>query len=333
MANPPTYIRNVALIGGTGTIGSHMLTHLLATNKHTVTVLTRSSSPSVHPSHPNLTITPVDYTNEQSLIAALTGSTFLIITLPHHAPPTLHPLIVRAAAAAKIPYIMPNYYGFGLGPRSGGLDKVPILSGMKKWIADVEQQDGVSYFALVCGFWYEFSLGMGEQWFGFDIAARRVVFFDQGRRRICTSTWERCGRAVAGLLSLPVRRGEGAAGPALEDSTDKGVYVASFLVSQREMLDSLHRVLGTGDGDWEIEYQGSGERYEEGLAEMEKGDLRGFAKAMYARLFFESGEGDYKTGEEMHDEVLGLPREELDEATRRAVEMVEGGFGAKNFVK
>ncbi|KAF2848613.1 NAD(P)-binding protein [Plenodomus tracheiphilus IPT5] len=331
MASKSNYIQNVTLIGGSGSIGSHILTHLLTNPNQKITVLTRSTSTATFPPSPNLLIKKVDYTNEQDLISALQGTHFLIITLSARAPPTLHPTIVRAAGKAKIPYIMPNHYGFGLGARAGGLANEPTLAAFKTYIADVEREEEMSYVVLVCSFWYEFSLGMGEEWFGFDIPGRRVVFYDEGVQRVCTTTWERCGRAVAGLLGLPVEREgqRGEVGYVLSDFKNKGVYVKSFLVSQREMLDSLHRVLGTADADWQIEYQGSGERHAQGLEEWGRGEAKGFAKAMYARVFFESGEGDYATGGEMHDGVLGLPSEDLDEATRRAVGMVEGGFGVK----
>ena len=59
----------------------------------------------------------------------------------------------------------------------------------------------------------------------------------------------------------------------------------SFRVSQRDMLDSLNRVLGTTDADWEIKYQPSPERYQEGIAELQKGIRTGLAKAMYMMCF------------------------------------------------
>jgi hypothetical protein len=93
------------------------------------------------------------------------------------------------------------------------------------------------------------------------------------------------------------------------------------------MLDSLHRVLGTTDADWEIEYQDVVERYEEGMKELAEGNRMGFAKAMYARTFYPEGRGDYETGYGLDNEKLGVRKEELDEATRRAVKLVMEGDG------
>lgn len=55
------------------------------------------------------------------------------------------------------------------------------------------------------------------------------------------------------------------------------------------MLDSLHRVLGTKDSDWQISKQPSNMRYQEGLEEMKRGQRTGFAKSMYARVFYPNG--------------------------------------------
>jgi hypothetical protein len=221
---------------------------------------------------------------------------------------------------------MPNYYGFGLGERAGKLNEDPIMSSFGATIDDVRKTDGVSFVALCCGFWYEFSLAIGEEWYGFDIGNRRVTFYGDGTERISTTTWEQCGRALAALLQLPVSKEAGATGPTVEDWRDQGMYVSSFLISQRDMLDSLNRVLGTTDDDWEISHQDVKERHQLGLEKLQKGDRRGFAQAMYAKIFYPGSGGDYETGYELDNGRLGLPQEDLDEATRRAVQMAKEGI-------
>ncbi|KAF9697521.1 hypothetical protein EKO04_004358 [Ascochyta lentis] len=323
------YIRKVALIGATGRVGSHFLYSLLATGKHAVTVLTRVESTTDFSS--SASVTKVDYASQDSLVSALRGHDFLIITLSAQVPPTTHALIVEAAAKAGVQWIMPNYYAFGLGPRGGMLSSDPLVGGFGKFVDDVKNvsapEGGVkpNFIALCCGFWYEFSLAQGEPWFGFDIKNRNVTLYDEGDVRINTSTWEQCGRAVASLLSLPVASsGDGEL--VVEDWRNEGLYVSSFLISQREMLDSLHRVLGTSDDDWTITKENVKERYQKGLAQLQGGDRLGFAKAMYARIFFPGEGGDFQTGYGLDSEKLGLPREDLDEATRRAVKMIEDNF-------
>ncbi|KAH7381207.1 hypothetical protein DE146DRAFT_279090 [Phaeosphaeria sp. MPI-PUGE-AT-0046c] len=307
---------NIAIIGGSGTMGSHMLASLLSSPyPHSITVLSRASSTATFP--PSVSIAKVDYDSPTSITSALTGIDFLVITLAATAPPELHTRIVNAAAAAGVKYIMPNYFAYAIDEsRLKSSERDPIHARFLHSIEDVKNAPGdVHLVALACGFWYEWSLGLTSNSYGFDIAARKVTLYDDGTKKINTSTFGLCGDAVAAVLEQD-----------LEDWKDKAVYVSSFLVSQRDMLDSLHRVLGTSDKDWEISYQGAKERYEEGLAEMQKGDRSGFAKAMYARVFFPESNGDFETGHGTDNEKLGLKKESLDEATKRTVKMVEKGF-------
>jgi hypothetical protein len=154
--------------------------------------------------------------------------------------------------------------------------------------------------------------------------------YDDGNKKINMSTWEKCGEAVAQLLSLPIKTQEdGQVG--LDTYKNSGVYISSFLISQRDILNSLHRVLGTSDADWSITYESIPKRLQDGKQEFDQGNMLGFAKALYAGVFA-SENADYETGNEGLDNGrLGLEKEELDGATRRAVEMAEGRMGELGF--
>ncbi|KAL8714736.1 MAG: hypothetical protein Q9225_006497 [Loekoesia sp. 1 TL-2023] len=315
------HIEKVAIVGATGRIGKQFAEDLLKTGKHTITALTRPDSkgtlpPGVHPIQAN-------YDDDSSLISALRGQHLLIITLSVLAPPDLHSKIVHAAVKAGVPYIIPNTYGSDI--LNKGLVAEDLYSaGSLQKCQEVESL-GASYIAVVCGFWYEWSLALGEPWFGFDIKERKVTFFDDGKTKICSSTWAQCGRALAALLSLP-EKSEGGNGLSVEQWKNKPFYFNSFRVSQRDMLDSLNRVLGTKDEEWEIRYEKTGERYQAGLEELKRGERNGFAKAMYTRVFFPTGDGDFESTRGTANQALGLEKESLDEATKRAVEMVESGW-------
>ncbi|KAI4115294.1 MAG: hypothetical protein LQ338_007875 [Usnochroma carphineum] len=313
-------IEKVAIVGATGRIGSHFAKALLKTGKHTVTALVR---PNTNPDElpPGITTAPVNYDDPSSIGSALRGHHFLIISLSVTAPADLHSKIVYAAVEAGVPYIMPNVYGSDIANASLVADEAFVADCVGR-CQEVERL-GAKYVAMVCGCWYEWSLALGEPWFGFDILGRRVTFFDEGTTKVCCSTWEQCGRGVVGLVSLPVVDG-GEGGVGLERWANRPFYISSFRVSQRDMLDSLHRVLGTRDRDWEIRFQGTKERREEGGEELKRGVRTGFAKMMYARAFYPDGGGDFEG--KVVNGLLGLPEESLDEATRRAVGMVESGW-------
>lgn len=47
---------------------------------------------------------------------------------------------------------------------------------------------------------------------------------------------------------------------------------------------------------------------------------------MYSRVFYPNGDGDYEFSRGLSNSLIGLPKEDLDEGTKRAVEMVESGW-------
>lgn len=96
--------------------------------------------------------------------------------------------------------------------------------------------------------------------------------------------------------------------------------MSSFKVSQVDIFESVKRVTQTTDKDWQISYQPSEERYKEGLKELEQGNPLGFYKSLYARVSYPSGDAGF----EPDDELLGLPKEDLDDATKRGLKLAEG---------
>ena len=301
-------------IQATGNIGGHFTRALLQTGKHTVTALTREGSDKAVPE--GAKVVKVNYDDDDSLVEALRGQQFLIIALGVSIPADLHSRIVAAAAKAGVQYVMPNSFGGPIieDPTAGAWLQTHIAR--KKEIDNTP----LSRVTLVCSFFYEWSVALGDSWFGFEIKDRKVTFFDDGRRAIKTSTWDQCGRAVAALLSLP----ESGATPSVSDFKRNDVSISSFCVSQRDILDSLHRVLGTTDSDWTISYESSAQRIADGAEELKRGVQSGFAKMLYGEYFLPgSKKSEYVDTE---TKLLGLPQESLDEATKRAVAMVEDGF-------
>ncbi|KAJ5089338.1 hypothetical protein N7532_008022 [Penicillium argentinense] len=311
-------IQKVAIVGATGRIGGAFAKALVDGGKHTVTALTREDSKGKVPD--GVHVEKVNYDDEASIIKALKGQQFVAITLGVRAPDDLHSRICAAAGKAGVSYIMPNAYGYPLAPGDVGEE-----GSYSRLVVDRvnDTKNGVSsYIKLSCGFWYEWSLAIGEQWFGFTIKDRKVTFFDDGKRTITVSSWDQCGRALAALVSLP----ESGSSPSLADYKNEDCPICSFRVSQRDMLDSLHRVLGTTDSDWEITYEPVEKRIADGTNDLSQGNFTGFAKKLYGGVFLASNPTSDFAATKSANEALALPKEDLDEATKRTVAMVESGW-------
>ncbi|TVY36622.1 hypothetical protein LOCC1_G006622 [Lachnellula occidentalis] len=309
------HLKNIAIIGAGGHIGKPFTNALLKTNKHNVTALTRAGSTSKIPA--GVKVVEIDYDSEESMIAALKGQQFLVISLGVLVPEEVHGKVVRAAAKAGVAYIMPNVHG--VDPRGEG-EPHPILgTGFIRRIQDVEDT-GVPWIVLTTGFWYEWSLALGDNWYGIDINKKKAWFCDKGHSPQNTSTWSRCGEAFANLLSLP----ESGASPSLAEYKNNSCYVDSFVVTQRKMLDSVQRATGTTDEDWEITCEPAEKRYKDGLAEMQTNPRRGFPKALYAHSWSKDGGREYT--QKLDNDKLGLKPEDLDAVTKKVVEKVQNGW-------
>lgn len=268
---------------------------------------------------------PVDYADEASLVAALRGQQFLIITLSVKAPPETHAALVRAAGKAGVPYVMPN--GYGSDPANEALMRDDRLggAGVKVKCAEIEAA-GCGWVAMVCGFWFEYSLVVGAVCLGFDHAEKKVTLYDAGETKVNMTTFEQCARAVAALVSLKeLPEDEDDEEPTVSRWRNKLLYVASFRVSQREMLESWKRVTGE---EWTVENQPSEERYRKGLEIMQDPAMAhmGAALATFARIFYPDGSGDYESSRGLANGLLGLPKEDLDEQVRVAKKMLDDGY-------
>ena len=128
------------------------------------------------------------------------------------------------------------------------------------------------------------------------------------------------GRAVAALLSLPIKPEGSNEEACLENLKNKVVYVDSFTVSQKDMLESVLRVTGTKQDDWTITKEPARERYSSGVEEMQQGKRIGFAKMMFTRVFYPDGCGDFERNKGTLNSLLDLPKEDIDGATKAAIE-------------
>lgn len=292
------------------------MTHsLLATGQHTVTALTRADSKSTLPS--GVISKQIDYDDHASIVSALQGQDALVITLSVFAPPGQQEKLFKAAAEANVPWIFPNDWSPD-SEHEGLLQDVYPFDHLPEARKKVEELGKSSWIAVTCGFWYEWSLAIPAA-FGIDLAGREATFFDEGTTKMTISTWPQVGRAVAALLSLPVKAEGGNSERCLERFRNKHVYVGSFTVSQKEMLDSAVRVTGTKLDDWKISHEPAVERYEKAKEDMKKGDRLAFAKQMYTRVFYPDDSGDFEKRLGLQNQLLGLPKEDMDEATRAAV--------------
>ncbi|KAJ5097312.1 hypothetical protein N7456_008033 [Penicillium angulare] len=317
--NPKNYLENITLVGASDQIGSHFARELLKADRFKVTALARLESTSTFPE--GISVKRIDYKDRCALVEALRGQDALIITLAGNAPLDQEEKLIEAAAEAEVAWVIPNEWG----PDSDddALARESILGELKqKTRRYIESFNKSSWICLVCGFWYTFSLAGGDARFGFDFPNRTMTFYDKGETKINTSTLEQCGHALARLLSLKIRPDhEDDESPCLLKYKNKPVYISSFLVNQQDLFQSVLRATKTSEQEWTVRYQDVKERYKEGLEEVQSGAMEGMFKLLYARVFYPNGGGNYELVRGLQNDVLGLPKEDLDETTRISMQI------------
>ncbi|KAL8856102.1 MAG: hypothetical protein Q9178_007297 [Gyalolechia marmorata] len=323
------HIRNVAIVGATGTSGKYIVEALLANGKQKVTAITREGGSAAIPA--GVTVKKVNYDDPSTLVSALQGQDALVITMSVRAPPDQQTKLIHAAAEAGVAWILPNEFGYDSANESLCNDILPN-AGKLRYTSLIEQLGKSKWIGFVTGFWYEFSLGGSPDRFGFEFHKREFIQIDEGTQPIAVSTFPMVGKGVANLLGLPIlRQDENDQSPCLSDFGNKFCYIASFVISQKDMLDSVLRVTKTSIEDWKITKENSKERYERGMARVRGGDYSGLAMGMYSRMLFPDGSGNFAVTRGLDNDKLGLPKEDLDDFTEVAVKnTLEGtwtGYG------
>ncbi|KAJ6113428.1 NAD(P)-binding protein [Penicillium sp. IBT 18751x] len=316
-------ISRVAIVGAGGTVGRHLAEALLKTGKHVLTAITRPYSTNILPQ--GMHVARVDYNgdDEAALVEAMQGQQVLIITMAVTAPRGTINNLIRAASKAGVPYVLPNWFGHDVTNNSLCDDSM-LSPSRDSVLAEMNTLQNISYIFLVCNFWYEFSLGGGPDRFGFDFKTRSFIKFDDGNVPLNTSTWPQCGRAIAKLLSLKeIPYSETDRSPTLSQFANSSVYISSFRVTQLDMFESVKRVTGTTDEDWTITKESAEQRWKKAHAAVQQGDFGQFPRQLYSRMFFPTADGDYESRRELHNKLLGLPVESLDEYTAIAIKMAE----------
>ncbi|KAI0116486.1 putative oxidoreductase CipA [Nemania sp. FL0031] len=315
-------VKKVAIVGATGHVGKYIVKELLDGGKHEVTAVTRS--PEGIPEGAKVAV--VSYDDPASLKKALEGQDALIITLSVQAPQDTQAKLIEAAAAANVPFVLPNEWGVESSHGTLGTDTLmgPAAMAAKK---KVEELGKSSWIAMTTGYWFIHSLASPEA-YGFDLKNKSVTFFDEGTVKINMITWELSGKAVANLLSLPIEP-EAPGKPALSDYKNKRVFVSSWLLSQKDMFERVLQVSGTKESDWTIKYEPAVERYEEAKKRLFSGDRSAFQRLLYTRTFYNNGDGDYETRHGLDNDKLGLPKqtqELLDDQIRQSIEIAKVGY-------
>ncbi|CAG7997738.1 unnamed protein product [Penicillium salamii] len=189
--------RRITLVGASGTLGSQVLSALLATGIHHVSVIVRPTVARAFDE--KVTVHRVDLDDVAPLTRCLEEQEVLIMTLNPENYGKQIPLI-QAAAAAGVQYIVPTE--FGSDPTHERLNRNIFLAEMQRPFRSLIEELGVSsWIGVVNGLFLDFNIRNG--FWGLDIRNRKVRLHDDGRVKINTSTVSWVGTSLARFFSMP----------------------------------------------------------------------------------------------------------------------------------
>ncbi|CAM1503602.1 Fc.00g011930.m01.CDS01 [Cosmosporella sp. VM-42] len=289
----PQPLQKVCLVGANGTLGSVLLTVLLA-SPFTISILKRTSSKSHTP--PWATEIPIpDDLPLESLTEALRGQDAVIAAFPLR-DVSQHLRLVEASLRAGVKRFIPA--DFGSCDANTDEAKSLKLYRDKNMVREkceklASHNEDFSYTALVCGHFFDFGLRGGLLHFNLDTQTAQIL--DDGNIPASASTLRRVGEGVVAILSKPA------------ETRNRTIYIQSFCHSQLEVLAALEKVTGT---KWKTEKLESGPYLEEQRKKFAAGDHEAIEDIVFVLGTLNA---DWRTRDGFAMEELGLQDEKLDD--------------------
>ncbi|CAG7935326.1 unnamed protein product [Penicillium nalgiovense] len=281
-------IRNVAIAGASGALGSPILNALLKSELFNVTVLARQSSQAQFPA--SVKVVRVDYNSVPDLTAALTGQNAVVSVLTTSAMETQIPLI-EAAMKAGVRRYLPSEFCANIGnPKAASLpvyhSKLAIHEAIKQQARD---HPHFTYTLIRNGPFLDWSMAYG---FFFSLDGGSTPFYDGGDRPFSTTTLATIGRAVVEVLRHS------------EETRNRAVFVQDLVTTQRKMLAIAQKVApdckwtpsDVSTADMEIMAR---DKYANGMVDLAA------SMGFFCRSVF--GEGYGGEFQEVDNELLGIP--------------------------
>ncbi|KAL2260103.1 hypothetical protein VTK26DRAFT_6007 [Humicola hyalothermophila] len=290
-------IKTVAVLGGSGHLGHHVVRELVAAG-FTVTGVTREASTNSTPKFPDgLEVKSVDYSSFDALKAAFTGQDAVVSVVGTTAI-GVQKTAIDAALAAGVKRFIPSEFGVNTR-RVRGTPMGKILAGKIAIVDYLEElakaNPEFSWTGLSTGLFFDSGLDR----FGLSVINlkdKTATVIDSGNEKWPASNLAHVGRAVAGILKHP------------DETANKYLATASFNLSQNELIAIVEEL--TGQKFPVATHETSSDLQKEGERKLEAGDYRAFVDFLRVHNSAD-GAGNALKESESANELIGVPYEDL----------------------
>ncbi|PWN18377.1 putative oxidoreductase CipA-like protein [Microstroma glucosiphilum] len=282
--------QNIAIAGATGNLGPSIVRKLLNAGLNVI-VLTRNGTRSATlPQSVKQVV--VEYSSQQSLVAALGGIEALISTIPDHG---AQPALIDAAIEAGVKRFISSDFGSDV-PGNTQTASLPVFAGKAKTQAYLEsKRDQIEYTQVVNGALLDWGIMVG---FLIDVRGGPTRLFDGGRGRFSATTLAHVAQAVLGILQHSA------------ETLNRAVYVQSAAVSQMQLLALAKQAKPSLKTETSVHSTAELEKGAYAILESGNGDIRNAMLDFIAVSIFREGYGGLFSLTD--NNLLGI--KELDEA-------------------
>ncbi|RSL56066.1 hypothetical protein CEP53_006910 [Fusarium sp. AF-6] len=259
--------KNVAILGGTGSLGEVLIPALLNANFN-VTCITRPDSSAVLPA--SVTKKTADYTDSEALTKALANQDVLVEAFNPAA--AIHQeLIVRSALQAGVKHIItPDFSGDTSHPRIGELlifePKLRAKYEFEKIIAESEGQ--LSWTSIIVGPWFDWTIETGIFWINNE--QKKIFRYGSGDQKCSMSRRALNGEALVAVLQNPKKY------------HNRPAYFASHTVSTNQLITIIEEL---GLEGWSVTDVPIGGYYQEALRLWEEDTANGVENRLGSKAY------------------------------------------------
>ncbi|KAH8691615.1 hypothetical protein BGW36DRAFT_349712 [Talaromyces proteolyticus] len=295
-------LKNIAVIGASGSIGKIVFDALVHAPQFHVTALTRESSDRTFPA--GVTVRKSDF-SEADLVSAFKGQDTVICVVGLGGF-TEQKKFIDAAISAGVKRFIPSEFSANtLSPTV--LQLLPVFE-QKKEVLDylkAKEGSGLTWTGIWTALLFDWALENG--FLGYDLSARTATIWDGGNKAFTLTNEDQLKRAVVAVLERP------------EKTANKNLYISSVETTQKQILQALEEATTS---KWTVANTTTDEQVSEGVEKLGKGDFSG-ALILVRATSFSNKEGlraNYAKDEELANDLLGLKLESVEETVARVVE-------------
>ena len=208
--------QKIAIAGATGNLGPTIVKGLVDAGFE-VTVLSQSGNTSSLPS--TVETIKVDYSSQDSLVAALKGQDAFVSNIPKHGQ---QPSLIDAAIAAGVKRFIPSEFGSNISGNANTA-ALPVFEGKKITQEYLQQKSNeISYTLINNGLFLDWGIQVGLL---LNLKGDPTRVFDAGNDKHSFTLLSDVAQAVVGVLKHP------------KETHNRAVYVQSAALSQNEAID------------------------------------------------------------------------------------------------